>query len=344
MGEVKKINDEYYIEFFARGLKYQQKAGSDRVKAEALLATIEDKIAKGEAAMIVRDVDIDIFFLDFDEYGAKTYTPKTFKRYQSTAKHFFSFLRTQLPALIKLSQVTPNVIEQYKGYLQKISDPKQKKRTPKTVNLTLILLKDILEYARKLGYLNDNPAIHTPLVKIKHHQKKLFGEEDLHKILHAIPEGIAFAIETILNSGITAQELVNLKWEDVSWERRTVKITGGTGNGFVRLPRTIPVHPKYFELLTMLKKKNGGKNSFLFFNQSGQPLTEEQLASELQEIAKINHLEGILNFTSLVKAFSRSLITRGVPIATLQKILGHDDVLKTLLCSRLLMGQSDHVV
>src|SRR3989338_8462090 len=172
--------------------------------------------------MIVRDVDIDIFFHDFGEYAAKTYSPKTLKRYQSTGDHFYSFLKTKFSSLSKLSQVTPQVIEQYKAHLLKITDPREQKLKPKTINLTLLLLKDILEYARKLGYLNDNPAIHTPLLKIKVTQRRFLGEEDLRKMLYSMPMDISVGIETILNSGITAQELVNLKWDNVDLERKVM--------------------------------------------------------------------------------------------------------------------------
>ena len=44
MGEIKKIGEEYYIEFYARGLKYQQQAGTDKRQAEELLRNIEEKI------------------------------------------------------------------------------------------------------------------------------------------------------------------------------------------------------------------------------------------------------------------------------------------------------------
>ena len=93
MGSIKKIKNEYVIEFYARGLKYQQKTGPDRALAEKTLNEIEEKIARGEAALIVRDVDIDIFFDDFLDFTAKNYPPKTRTRFRSAVEHFGDFLR-----------------------------------------------------------------------------------------------------------------------------------------------------------------------------------------------------------------------------------------------------------
>ena len=56
MGTIRKIGDEYFIEFFARGLKYQQKIGLDPARAEQALKEIEAQIARGEALTIVREM------------------------------------------------------------------------------------------------------------------------------------------------------------------------------------------------------------------------------------------------------------------------------------------------
>ena len=76
MGDIRKINDEYYIEFHARGLLYQQKAGKDIARARQLLADIEAKIQQGETGPLVRDVDVDIFFQAFMESAWQEYAPE----------------------------------------------------------------------------------------------------------------------------------------------------------------------------------------------------------------------------------------------------------------------------
>lgn len=164
MGSIEKIGDDYYIEFYARGLKYQQKIGSDREAARKALEAIETKIANGEAAIIVRDVDYDIFFEDFLKNARLAHGFKTLKRYASTLEDFKNFLLRESPALKHLSEITPRVIEQYKASLRERKSLSRKSLKSKVINFTFFLLRDILEFAIKLGYLNDNPTLHIKLL------------------------------------------------------------------------------------------------------------------------------------------------------------------------------------
>ena len=160
MGKVEKINDEYFIEFYARGLKYQQKTGTDKKQAEAALKAIEEQIARGEASLIVRDVDVDLFLKDFLDYAQGLHTLKSIKRFNALREHFWGFLRRERPACTKLSQITPQVVEDYKTYLVRSQDSFGRGLKPNVINLSLVLLREIFAYAIKSGFLNDDPGLH----------------------------------------------------------------------------------------------------------------------------------------------------------------------------------------
>ena len=178
MGTVKKINDEYYIEFYARGLLYQQKAGRDLEQAKKFLEEVESKIHQGEMGTIVRDIEIAIFLKTFLEFAKVHHTPKTFKRYSNVIDHFNAFLENNLPAKKKLSEVTPFIIEQYLSYL------KLQKVKPKLINFSLFLIRNIFDYAIKLEYLNDNPTLHARyLVQNSPNQKPLIIKNSLARYL-----------------------------------------------------------------------------------------------------------------------------------------------------------------
>ena len=184
MGNIKKIGNEFVIEFYARGLKYQQKAGRDKKKAETLLNEIETKIRKGEAALIVRNVDADIFFHDFLENAKENYPAKTFARYKSAVEHFHQFLTLESVDVVKLSEVTPAVLEHYKAHLLK------KKIKPKLLIFTLFLLHGVLEYAIKLGYLNDNPSIHIKAPSAVFLKPRVLNDAQTDKLLNGLSEAM----------------------------------------------------------------------------------------------------------------------------------------------------------
>ncbi len=158
MGQIHQIGDQFYIEFYARGLMYSQLGGNSQEDARKLLESIESKIAAGEALTQVRDIDIIIFVDNFCRFIKQENSLKTANRFESFTTHFHSFLTKQHPTVIKLSQVTPVIVASYKTFL--ISTVK-----PKMVNFSLLLLREMLEYGIKTGFINDNPTWHISLVK-----------------------------------------------------------------------------------------------------------------------------------------------------------------------------------
>ena len=158
MGQIRKINDVYYIEFHARGLLYSQVAGNDLEEAQKLLLQVEEKIAGGEALTMIRHIDLPDFFERFmAEASGQYYSAKSLKRFTAAIEHFSNFLKVNFPQACQLSQLTPAIIESYKVYLVKT-------QKAKIVNLSILLIRDILEFGIKLGFLNDNPSLHVRLL------------------------------------------------------------------------------------------------------------------------------------------------------------------------------------
>ncbi len=162
MGQVKKIGDVYYIEFYARGLLYSQLGGADLKSAEALLASVEAKIAKGEVLTIVRDMNLSTFVEQYLQHIQTMYSAISLKRFQQTTTHFLNYLSSDYPQIITLSQITPSIIESYKVFIVKSIGPKGNSQG---VNLTLLLLREVLEYGITIGLIHDNPTLHVRLVK-----------------------------------------------------------------------------------------------------------------------------------------------------------------------------------
>ncbi len=159
MGHIRKIGEVYYIEFFARGLMYSQVAGLTEEGAREMLEKIESKISAGEALTIVRQINLDVFFERYLEDVHDQFSSKSIERFSSAWRSLLNFLNKNYPEVYQLSQITPFLIESYKAYLIPLE-------TPKIVNFTLLLLREIFEYGIKIGFLNDNPSLHVTLLKM----------------------------------------------------------------------------------------------------------------------------------------------------------------------------------
>ncbi len=167
MGEIRKVGDVYYIEFYARGLLYSQIAGPDLAAAQKLLEKTEATIAKGEALTVVREIDLVVFWQQFLGDIQKQCPSGTIRRFKSTIDHFNDFLKADHPNVSRLSQVTPSVVEAYKATLIK-----QYKTRPKVINLTLLLLREVVEYGIKISFINDNPTLHVRLLPMPSPKRK----------------------------------------------------------------------------------------------------------------------------------------------------------------------------
>ena len=321
MGSIKKIKNEYVIEFYARGLKYQQKTGPDRALAEKTLNEIEEKIARGEAALIVRDVDVDIFFHDFLDFAAKNYPPKTRTRFRSAVEHFGDFLRHGKAHIVKLSQITPGVIEEYKASFRQDSRS-EKAVKPSVINFTLLLLRDIFEYAIKLGYLNDNPTLHTVFLKISERNFPLtLSENEIYKLIFAAPAGLKQITEAIYLTGLSLREAVHLKHEDLDRAKKLLKVHG-------RKAREVPLHPKIQGMIA-----DGGKG-FVFRDEGGEKFKERDLSNQFAALAGKLYFDKVMTLDTLRHSFAKRLVEKGVLLGPLHRILGHSDIAKAFIYAR----------
>jgi hypothetical protein len=159
MGQLRRVGDVFYIEFYARGLMYSQLAGNDEQQALKMLEQIEAKIAQGEDLTVVREMGLDVFFEKFLVYANERFSPKSIWRFTQMWKHWTGFLKYSYPLVINLSQIIPSIIESYKIELMK-------SQKSKVVNLTILLLREILEYGIRIGFINDNPTLHISLLKM----------------------------------------------------------------------------------------------------------------------------------------------------------------------------------
>ena len=107
MGQIRKINEVYYIEFHARGLLYSQIAVTHLEDAQKLLRQVEEKIAGGEALTITRHIDLPDFFERFITEVRGQHSPKSVERFAAVIRHFSGFLSGNFPQVHQLAQLTP---------------------------------------------------------------------------------------------------------------------------------------------------------------------------------------------------------------------------------------------
>jgi len=311
MGRVRKIGSDYFIEFEARGLKYQQKAGPDRAAAEALLKTIESKIAQGEMGAMTRDVELPLFWEDFLDFAKEQHTLPTIERYRQAIVSFQSFIDQKIPKVAKLSQITPSVVEHYKSYLAQQKTKRGAKVKPRLINFTILLLSDILQYGIKLGYIHDDPTLHVPPVALSINRwPEAWTEEQVEKLcVQFSPAGDI--LRFMAATGLDLKETAGLRWAQVELKEGIV-LAGDKGrSGKYRNFRRVPLDAKNIERLRKIRPD--AKDAAVFPQDQIQLLKKGEVFSR--------KVSGVARNT-----FAKSVLARGMRISGLYKLLGFGDI------------------
>ncbi|MBL8014422.1 MAG: tyrosine-type recombinase/integrase [Candidatus Omnitrophica bacterium] len=330
MGKIHQIGEEYYIEFTARGLVYQQKAGNDFMNAQALLQSIEEKIANGEVMTQERQIDLDIFLAEFLKYARAQYHPATVHRLKSTADHFLGFIQTQRPDVKLLSQVTPRVIEDYKSYGVQMRLAKENPLNPKIINLTLLLLREILDYGIKTGFINDNPTLHISFLEMRLLNNNLLTDEDCARVMSSVEQPYHDMFRLMRFTGLRPKELTNLTWQQVNLNRQVI---------FVRV-REVPLMIPAIKILQALFVKVIDHKSLVFTHPGGERFEVRLMQAVFTDACSKAGLSSHGSLMPLRHIFIKKLFEKRVPVLSIGKMSGIFDVAKLMRFAQYIPGAS----
>lgn len=300
MGRILEINGEYYVEFFGNGLRFQKKAGQSYEEALRKLKSIEESLDTGALKVDPSKVTVDMFCGRYRSFCEEVHPPKTAQRFKQALDHFIQFLNRQLSGDRYLPEITPRTIELYKESLVK-----QFPQRPHLINFTLYLIRDILQFSITLGWLNDNPTLHTPFLKTPGRvAPRIYPDSRIEQICSGLNEKDLLVFKFMLGTGMTPAELKRLKWEQVNFKSQTIEIE--TGSEGTTCTRMVPMDYYLQEII-----KRAGEN------KSGSPFVFEhpQLPDGVSPMVLRN-------------TFAKRLIERGVSLSQLYKLIGLDDIAK----------------
>jgi site-specific recombinase XerD len=289
-------------------------------KAEELLRQIEEKIAKGELLTIVREIALDVFFAEFIKWAQTQYHPSAVRRLSLAVAHFEKFLSERLPDVKKLSQITPRVIEDYKtAHVQQRSAGQE--LNPKIINLTLLLLREVLEHGIKTGYINDNPTLHIRLFEIPAARPLDLAPDVLDKILHHTPEVYRPVFRLMRHTGLRLSEAVDLIWRQVDWNRRVL---------FIKY-REIPLNAAAMAVLKEVFVNVIDHKARVFRDAEGRALEGGELEVRFNKAVAKAGFPGDLTIAHLRHGFACDLLRMRLSFLFVGKLMGVHDAAKLMI-------------
>lgn len=150
--------------------------------------------------------------------------------------------------------------------IEKFKSIRLQKVKPATVNHEIAFLSHLFIQAVQWSKTPNNPMKQVKLFK-EPPEKVVFFCKKTAKLLNECSGRLRSIVITALNTGMRAGEILNLKWQDITLETRSILVKNSKNNE----ARSIPINSIFLKENKSLKKRSN--SDFVFVGREGKPLT-----------------------------------------------------------------------
>lgn len=126
-----------------------------------------------------------------------------------------------------------------------------------------------------------------------------------------------------LNTGMSQEEIINLRWQNIDLSRRILITTREKTS----VTRTLPLNGNALVLLSE-KSKGRSLSGYVFFNGANRKLDRAKLKGHFKRAMKASGIAHF-RFHDLRHTFATRMVQAGVDIYKVSKLLGHKDIATT---------------
>jgi site-specific recombinase XerD len=242
-----------------------------------------------------------------DECKLKGYSQKTINSY---IHHVDKFL---------VSQKKP------REYLLSLID---KEKSDETIRAVCFAIKFYLKILKK-----DDPEIDLILKDIPNvkREKKLpviLSKEEINKMITSLKNlNHRLIIQVGYSAGLRCSEIINLKWQDIDFDRNTIHVKNAKG----KKDRIVMLSHKVKEALQMLSYEKQGS---VFKTNRGSKYTQRTIQKIIENAAQKAQINKEVTPHSLRHAFATHLLENGTDIRYIKELLGHANISTTLIYTK----------
>ena len=274
-------------------------------------------------------MNLATYFKDFEDYlkFERNLSINTIKSYRSDLNKFEFFL-TKTGAK-KLSFIDPEIVREF------LYD-ESKRVNAKTQGRIISTLKTFFNFLVLEKLISDSPIENIDYPKIDSKIPLVLSTDEIDKIISS-----AFSkkyglrnqaiIEIMYSCGLRVSELTEMKISNIFFDESLIKILG-KGNK----ERFIPLSSIAKKLLYNYIKYNRKKLSYdkqsvdiVFLNNRGKKLTRVMVYNIINDAALEAKINKKISPHSLRHSFATHLIENGADIISIQKMMGHENVVTT---------------
>ena len=274
-------------------------------------------------------MNLSTYFKDFENFLKleRNLSINTIKSYKSDLKKFNVFLSDK--SFKKLSLLNSEIVREFLYKQSKIVSAKTQGRiisTLKTFFNFLVLEKVIKE--SPIGNI-DYPKIHSKIPLV-------LSTNEIDKIINcAFSKKFGLRnqtiIEVIYSCGLRVSELTEMKISNVFFDESLIKILG-KGNKERFIPLSGVAKKLLYNYIKCERKNIGNDKQYVdivFLNNRGGKLTRVMVYNIINDAALEAKINKKISPHTLRHSFATHLIENGADIISIQKMLGHENIVTT---------------
>ena len=259
--------------------------------------------------------------------GRKPTTIETYSYWQRV--HFQPFFRNK-----PVDRITRDDCERFDEEMD------DKGLSPSSRASGLVILHGFLEHARERGWASgENPVRRVPRPSAPSDPDiRYLSREELEAVLRAAENRLDRALYlTAAMTGLRQGELIALRWRDVDWSARRIRVRRSFTHGAYGTPkskrssRSVPLATRVAaELERHFQASGYQRDDDLVFGrpENGEPLDRVVVLRHFKKALKRAGVRTV-TFHDLRHTFGTAMAAEGVPMRTLQEWLGHRDIATT---------------
>jgi integrase len=237
-----------------------------------------------------------------------------------------------------LDRIEPADVERYIA-------AKRKTLAVKTIRNHLGTLHSVFELGMRHGWCATNPVklADRPVIKKTETRIRFLDQAELEKLLAApYPQDAFGSLEptlylTAAMTGLRQGELLGLRWRDVDFQARKIRVVSTFVRGEFTDPksvgsgRSLPMAERVATALSQLRERSPyshDTNLVFCHPQSGHPLDRSKLVRRFKAATARAGVPQI-TFHELRHTFGTRMAAAGTPLRTLQHWMGHADTKTT---------------
>lgn len=252
---------------------------------------------------------------DFSDFiKSKNYSDHTYDSYLNDLYYFHEFINKDL---LKADE---NDIRKYLEYLN------SKKEKASSVRRKISSFKTFYKFLYLNNYIDkkDYPLVKIAYPKLEKKLPKFVYYNDLLEIINESyrdKDGVRdrLIIEMLYATGVRVSELINIKYEDIDFNNRRIRVCG-KGN-----KERIVYYGEYAEDVLKEYMSTHKKNDYgyVFTNYKGEQITDRGIRYIIDNIMKKLSVKVHVTPHVLRHTFATDMLNNGCDIKIVQELLGH---------------------